>query len=97
MENTAKPDRRHRSNSVSSIESTTSEQGPTTTKMVARKTQYNPLFASMLNTNTLRNCNEVQAMMTQCLQHKYKNQDDVSFVCHTAEKYMSKCGNGGQA
>ena len=54
------------------------------------KTKLNPLYSAMLLST---DCNQVQATMTQCIQHSRSSSVDsnTSFVCQAAEKYMSKC------
>jgi hypothetical protein len=58
-------------------------------------TNFNPVYLAMLSANTMRDCNQVQAMMMQCAQ-SFNSKDgmDQPFVCHTAEKYFQKCSEG---
>jgi hypothetical protein len=53
-----------------------------------KRTALNPVYSAMLRSNTMRDCYQVQDMMTQCMQHQ---RDNDSFVCQTAEQYYWKC------
>ena len=57
------------------------------------RTNFSPMYSAMLSANTMRDCSQVQAMMTQCLQNhaSNKNNDQPPFVCQTAELYYQKC------
>lgn len=87
-------DRRPRSSSISSQASEYSDRDgsesitPTTTKHVRSVTaiRHNSVVSAMLTSNSLRDCNQVNDMVTKCLSGK-----EESFMCNTAHRYLAKC------
>eukprot|EP00529_Nitzschia_sp_RCC80_P040336 CAMPEP_0113503908 /NCGR_PEP_ID=MMETSP0014_2-20120614/34431_1 /TAXON_ID=2857 /ORGANISM="Nitzschia sp." /LENGTH=86 /DNA_ID=CAMNT_0000398979 /DNA_START=77 /DNA_END=337 /DNA_ORIENTATION=- /assembly_acc=CAM_ASM_000159 len=78
----------------SSISSTGSGRGAgsgggssTTTTVVLPRRTHHPVVHSMISSNLLKDCNEIQDMVSQCMDTK----DTDSFMCRTAHKYMSGC------
>ena len=69
---------------------------PVSQNMSVRRstTGYNPVYLAMLSANTMRDCSQVQAMMTQCLQSFNDGKEDHPFMCQTAEQYYLKCSKG---
>jgi hypothetical protein len=62
------------------------------------RTVYPPLVSSMVRSNTMRDCNQIQLMFLQC-QVDSSSRDDSSditepFVCRTAKKYHEMCLSG---
>jgi hypothetical protein len=83
--------------------------GPMTTSapthtMRRSQTVYSPLVSSMVQSNTLRDCHQIQSMLTQCQMDSAayssstanRNNDSISepFVCRTAKKYHAMCLSG---
>ena len=67
------------------------------------QTVYSPLVSSMVQSNTLRDCHQIQSMLTQCQLDSAayssttnRNSDSISepFVCRTAKKYHAMCLSG---
>ena len=89
----AKMEGRPRSESVSSVVSSDSSGGSermfsTTSRPDRRVTtlRHNSVVAAMLASNSLRDCNQVEDMVTKCMSGKEK-----SFMCQTAHRYFAKC------
>ncbi|CAJ1953687.1 unnamed protein product [Cylindrotheca closterium] len=49
--------------------------------------EKNPVIMAMIKSNTLRSCNDVQDMVSQCM----SSGDDKSFMCKTAQSYIANC------
>lgn len=89
-------DRRPRSGSVSSVasgaelvEKEGNERMLSTTPQQVRPVtalRHNSIVAAMLTSNALRDCNQVQDMVTKCVSDNEK-----SFMCQTAHRYFAKC------
>ena len=54
-----------------------------------RTTNHSAVVQAMITSNNLRNCQEVQEMVSQCT----NNKDNESFVCKTALRYHGGCKN----
>eukprot|EP00526_Cylindrotheca_closterium_P027764 CAMPEP_0113609638 /NCGR_PEP_ID=MMETSP0017_2-20120614/4602_1 /TAXON_ID=2856 /ORGANISM="Cylindrotheca closterium" /LENGTH=90 /DNA_ID=CAMNT_0000518477 /DNA_START=73 /DNA_END=345 /DNA_ORIENTATION=+ /assembly_acc=CAM_ASM_000147 len=83
---------RPRSSSVtsqSSVDEGASElQSPAAHSRLRRNmSEKNPVVMAMIKSNTLRNCNDVQDMVSQCM----NSGDDKSFMCKTAHSYIANC------
>eukprot|EP00536_Pseudo-nitzschia_multiseries_P010785 jgi/Psemu1/307598/fgenesh1_kg.341_\ len=84
----------HRTNSSSSS-STLTAPPETATRTIAtavvvkpppqRTSLRNSVVEAMITSNNLRNCAEVEEMVTKCLQY---SKDDQSFVCKSAKRYF---------
>ena len=48
--------------------------------------RHNSVVSAMLTSNSLRDCNQVNDMVTKCLVGK-----EESFMCNTAHRYLAKC------
>jgi hypothetical protein len=94
---------RKRSDSVgaaSEDESTSAGSVP----MRRSQTIYSPIVSSMIQSNSLRDCQQIQSMMLQCQMDSttYNNTSRGStntgsgepFVCRTAKKYHAMCLSG---
>ncbi|CAB9515979.1 expressed unknown protein [Seminavis robusta] len=75
------------------VESSASYEGQVPAMPRRSRTHFSPMYSAMLSANTMRDCSQVQAMMTQCLQNHQANrkESETSFVCQTAEQYFHKC------
>ena len=86
---------------------TTSVSGTDPSHTIRRsQTVYSPLVSSMVQSNTLRDCHQIQSMLTQCQLDSAayssrtttnRNGDSSSsepFVCRTAKKYHAMCLSG---
>ena len=87
--------RRPRSSSVSSQASEYSDERDgsdriiTTTPTPVRTVtsiRHNSVVSAMLASNSLRDCTQVNDMVTKCLVGK-----EESFMCNTAHRYLAKC------
>ena len=69
------------------------------------QTVYSPLVSSMVQSNTLRDCHQIQSMLTQCqmdsaaysgAKNRTNGNDNSNepFVCRTAKKYHAMCLSG---
>lgn len=70
------------------------------------KTIYSPLVSSMIQSNSLRDCQQIHSMMMQCQMDStsYNNSNrgnsnttgssSEPFVCRTAKKYHAMCLSG---
>ena len=70
------------------------------------QTVYSPLVSSMVQSNTLRDCHQIQSMLTQCQMdsaayssntaNRNNDSSNISepFVCRTAKKYHAMCLSG---
>jgi hypothetical protein len=61
------------------------------------KTAYHPIVSLMVESNTMRNCSQIQSMVSEC--HQMSNSsaaavDAEPFVCRTAKKYHAMCLTG---
>ena len=78
-----------------------------TTNTIRRsQTVYSPLVSSMVQSNTLRDCHQIQSMLTQCQMdsaayssstaNRNNDSSNISepFVCRTAKKYHAMCLSG---
>jgi hypothetical protein len=82
----------------------TSSAGSVPSHTIRRsQTVYSPLVSSMVQSNTLRDCHQIQSMLTQCQLDSAAyssttnhNGDSSSepFVCRTAKKYHAMCLSG---
>ncbi|CAB9512256.1 expressed unknown protein [Seminavis robusta] len=52
---------------------------------------YSPVISAMVHDHTMRNCDDIKSMNTECLAAG----SDAS-ICKTAAMYMSMCVNGSQ-
>lgn len=55
------------------------------------KTVYHPVVSSMIFSNTLRDCSQVDDMIRHCMNHA--NGGENSFVCETAKRYQALCNS----
>lgn len=61
---------------------------------------YSPLVNSMVRSNTMRDCHQVQSMFLQCQMDSTSRGDHMDnnsnepFVCRTAKKYHAMCLSG---
>jgi hypothetical protein len=68
--------------------SESSEQGfasPQTRRPVTT-IDRNPVVAAMITSNTLRDCRQVEEMVSKCVKGSEK-----SFLCQTAQRYFTTC------
>ena len=77
------------SDSESVVVSATEALAPTHPARRATTVDRNPVVAAMITSNTLRNCNEVQDMVSKCM----NSQDEHSVMCKTAQRYFLSCRN----
>ena len=54
-----------------------------------RRKSQNSVINAMITSNNLRNCREVEDMVSQCLM----NSDKDSIMCLTAQRYLGGCKN----
>jgi hypothetical protein len=54
-----------------------------------RRKSQNSVIQAMITSNNLRNCREVEEMVSQCLM----NSDKDSIMCLTAQRYLGGCKN----
>lgn len=83
---------RPRSLSVTSQTSIEDEQSEFTSPAVNSRlrgnaSEKNPVIMAMIKSNTLKNCNDVQDMVSSCM----INGDNKSVMCKTAQSYISNC------
>jgi hypothetical protein len=48
----------------------------------------NPVIAAMITSNTLRDCNQVEDMVSKCVNSPRKEK---TFMCQTAHGYLMNC------
>jgi hypothetical protein len=91
--NASSSQRLGRSNRTSSIDSTSSvgsslEARPQPmSPQPSRRRVYHPVVSSMVRSNTLQDCVQVDDMITQCMNHRGDN----TFMCDTAKRYQAFC------
>ena len=83
---------RQRSSSISSqvtIESESGESGNLSSppRRTTTSVDRNPVVAAMITSNTLRNCHQVEDMVSKCV----NSPNEKSFMCQTAQKYLMNC------
>mmetsp|Transcript_68636 Transcript_68636/g.76760 ORF Transcript_68636/g.76760 Transcript_68636/m.76760 type:complete len:88 (-) Transcript_68636:91-354(-) len=54
-----------------------------------RTNNHNTVVQAMITSNNLRNCREVEEIVSQCI----NNKDHESFMCETALRYKGGCKN----
>lgn len=52
--------------------------------------KHNSVVAAMLASNSLRDCSQVEDMVSKCVAGK-----DQAFMCQTAQRYFAKCSSSG--
>jgi hypothetical protein len=59
------------------------------------KTVYHPIVSLMVESNTMRDCSQIQSMVSECHQLSNSNHEQQEpFVCRTAKKYHAMCLSG---
>ena len=53
-------------------------------------TIYHPVVSLMVHSNTMRDCYQIQSILSQCQVNSKMNNDE-PFVCRTARKYHAVC------
>lgn len=72
-----------------------SEESPG--QMRRAKTVYPPVVSLMVESNTMRNCHQIQSMVSECQQQMTNSNGGNTgepFVCRTAKKYHAMCLSG---
>jgi hypothetical protein len=75
------------------------DHGPSPPIPLARraKTVYHPIVSLMVESNTMRDCSQIQSMVSEChqLSNSASNNDlQEPFVCRTAKRYHAMCLSG---